>query len=128
MLLTNSGRDVIPNRVSCPAEKFELELNASSLPPPNALPLLPASFHLSNEQSVQRNLPLHLLLLMSCLRVAEPTLLEQLALLSNPTPADLDPELAYSSLSSSKNAQIKEDDGLGSDDDKGGRDHYLDVG
>lgn len=58
----------------------------------------------------------------------EPTLLEQLALLSNPTPADLDPELAYSSLSSSKNAQAKEDDGLGEEEDKGNRDHYLEVG
>ena len=71
-----------------------------------------------------------MLTIVVCWLLSEPTLLEQLALLSNPTPADLDPELAYSSLSASKNARLA-GSANGDDDDEdllGGRDHYLEVG
>lgn len=64
--------------------------------------------------------------------LAESSLLEQLALLSNPTPVDLDPEEAYSSLSSSKQTKAREaddeDDDDAAEDAAAGREHYLAVG
>lgn len=62
---------------------------------------------------------------------AESSLLDQLSLLSNPTPVDLDPEEAYSSLSSSKQTKSRraedEDDDEMAEDEAAGRGHYIDV-
>jgi hypothetical protein len=64
--------------------------------------------------------------------VTESSLLDQLSLLSNPTPVDLDPEEAYSSLSSSKQTKSRqaedEDDDDMAEDEAAGRGHYVEVG
>ncbi|CDZ98178.1 Apoptosis antagonizing transcription factor/protein transport protein [Phaffia rhodozyma] len=62
------------------------------------------------------------------------TLLEQLSQLENPTPVDVDPEEAYSSLSAKQKGKgqaidgAEEEDGSDNDQDGEGRDHYLSVG
>lgn len=64
----------------------------------------------------------------------EPTLLEQLSLLSNPVPTELDPEAAYTSLSASRSGGRQRGGSNASDDDDGGeggaaaREHYVEVG
>lgn len=64
--------------------------------------------------------------------LAESSLLDQLSLLSNPTPVELDPEEAYSSLSSSKQAKGRQaeddDDDDMAEDEAAGRGHYVEVG
>lgn len=61
----------------------------------------------------------------------EPSLLDQLALLSNPTPTEHDPENAYSSLTATKSlhrAPSEEREQPDLDDGAEGRAHYVDVG